>query len=273
MSTNTVRVGDVVLTRVGYVDVGIPPERAGLTAAQISQVPWAEPTWAKGEELMAGAAVWVVDDGDARIAIDPAQAADEILRSDADAAAHQEAFAAILDAAGMPRESVTDAIATHMEGIGMWAWRNDDGSWTPFFPNAPILVAQRELDAVDAGTHPSPVHPAFAALREQGMLRAVADGDRVSEHVSVEHAGAHTPGHLFVRVAAGGAQAVIVGHLAVSPLHLVTGPCPQQHPQPDEAQARIEKLLTEDAVLIGPLWPAPGALRWNGREAVPVTTQ
>ena len=103
MSTNTIRVGSVLLTRVGYVDVGIPPERVGLTPAQIGEVPWAEPTWAKGEELLAGAAVWVIDDSDARIAVDPAQAADEILRSDADAAAHQEAFAAILDAAGMPR--------------------------------------------------------------------------------------------------------------------------------------------------------------------------
>ena len=61
----------------------------------------------------------------------------------------------------------------------------------------------------------------------------------------------------------------MVGHLAVTPLHLVTGPCPQQHPHPDEAQARIETLLTEDAVLIGPLWPTPAA-RWNGKELVPV---
>jgi glyoxylase-like metal-dependent hydrolase (beta-lactamase superfamily II) len=102
------------------------------------------------------------------------------------------------------------------------------------------------------------------------MLKAVDDGARVTEHVSVEHVGAHTPGHHFVRVASGGAQAIMVGHLAVSPLHLVTGPCPQQHPQPDAAQARIEKLLTEDAVVIGPLWPAPAAGRWNGTALVPV---
>jgi len=154
----------------------------------------------------------------------------------------------------------------------MWAWRNDDGSWSPFFPAAPIFVAQRELDAIDAGEHPSPVHPAFAALRAQGVLRAVGDGDRITDHVSVEHVGAHTPGHLFVRVESEGARAVMVGHLAVSPLHLVTGPCPQQHPKPDEAQARIEKLLTEDAVVIGPLWPAPAAARWNGTELVPVSS-
>src|SRR5690349_119251 len=122
MTTNTVAVGRVALTRVGYVDVNIDPAIAGLTPAQIAEVPWAEPTWADGAELRAGAAVWVIDDAGTRIAVDPAQAADPILRSDADAAAHQAAFADLLSAAGMPRESFTHAIATHVEGIGMWAW-------------------------------------------------------------------------------------------------------------------------------------------------------
>jgi glyoxylase-like metal-dependent hydrolase (beta-lactamase superfamily II) len=268
VTTNTIRVGGVILTRVGYADVGIDPARVGLMVEQIEAVPWAEPLWAEGREVRAGAAVWVIQDGDARIAVDPAQAADDIIRTDDDAAFHQEAVAALLEAAGMPRESFTDAISTHVEGIGMWAWRNDDGSWSPFFPNAPILVPQRELDAIDRGEHPSPVHPAFTELRALGVYKAVDDGHRVSTNVSLEHVGAHTPGHQFVRVSSGGEHAVMVGHLAVSPLHLVTGRCPQQHPKPDDAQRRIEALLDEDAVLIGPLWPAPGAGRWDGKQLV-----
>ncbi len=271
MTTNTVRVGNVVLTRAGYVDAEIDPARAGLTPAQIAAVPWAEPLWAKGEELLAGAAVWVIQDGDARIAVDPAQAADEIIRTDDDAAVHQEAFAAMLEAADLPRESFTHAISTHVEGIGMWAWRNDDGSWAPFFPHARILIAQEEFDAIDAGEHPSAVHAAFHELRASGALQSVSAGERVTEHVSLEHAGAHTPGHLFVRVDSEGEQAVMLGHMAVSPLHLVTGPCPQQHPRPDEAQANIDALKRENAVLIGPLWPAPGAGRWDGERLVPVS--
>jgi glyoxylase-like metal-dependent hydrolase (beta-lactamase superfamily II) len=268
MTTNTIRIGDVLLTRVGYVDVGIDPARVGLTIEQIAAVTWAEPLWAEGNEVRAGAAVWVIEDGDARIAVDPAQAADDIIRTDADAAFHQEAVAALLEAAGMPRESFTHAISTHVEGIGMWAWRNGDGSWVPFFPNAPIMVPQRELDAIDRGEHPSPVHEAFEQLRTLGVLKPVSDGDRVTANISLEHVGAHTPGHQFVRISSGGEHAVMVGHLAVSPLHLVTGPCAQQHPKPDDAQLRIEALLEEDAVLIGPLWPAPGAGRWDGKKLV-----
>jgi hypothetical protein len=271
MTTNTIRIGDVTLTRVGYVDVNIDPAQVGLTPEQVRAVPWGEPLWADGGEPRAGAAVWVIQDGDARIAVDPAQAADPIIRSDADAALHQEAFAALLEAAGMPRESFTHAISTHVEGIGMWAWRNEDGSWAPFFPNAQILIPQRELDAIDRGESPPlPVHPAFTELRALGTYKTVDHGDRVTANVSLEHVGAHGPGHMFVHVRSGGDEAVMVGHVAVTALHLATGPCPQQHPKPDEAQRRIEALLVEDAVIIGPLWPEPGAGRWDGEKLVPI---
>lgn len=268
MSTNIVRVGEVTLTRVGYADVGVAPAVVGLSAEDVAGVAWAEPLWAAGGEVRVGAAAWVIDSGKARIVVDPAFAADGILRNDADAGAHQEAFAALLAAAGFPRETFTHAIATHYEGVGMLAWRNDDGSWARFFPNAPILMSQRELDAIDAGAvFTEAVMP---QLRAQGALRGVSDHEILTHDVSIELTGGHSPGHQIVRVSSGGEQAVIVGHLAVSALHLATGECPPEHMDPAGANTALEKLLAEDAVLIGPLWPAPGAGRWNGRELVPV---
>ena len=50
----------------------------------------------------------------------------------------------------------------------MWAWRTDDGAWVPFFPNAEILVDQRELDAIDDGTHPSADDACFALAARAG---------------------------------------------------------------------------------------------------------
>jgi len=38
MTTNTIRVGDVVLTRIGYADVGIDPARVGLTPEQAGKL-------------------------------------------------------------------------------------------------------------------------------------------------------------------------------------------------------------------------------------------
>jgi glyoxylase-like metal-dependent hydrolase (beta-lactamase superfamily II) len=268
MSINTVQVGNVSLTRVGYADVNVDPARVGLSPEDIAGVTWAEPVWADGGEVRAGAAAWVIDNGDVRIVVDPAFAADEILRNDNDAAAHQEAFAALLADAGFPRESITHAIATHYEGVGMLAWRNDDGSWERLFPNAPILMSQRELDAIDAGVVRS--EPIMPQLRAQGALRGVSDHEVLTHDVSIELTGGHSPGHQIVRVTSGGEQALIVGHLAVSALHVATGECPPEHMDPAGANTALEKLLAEDAVLIGPLWPAPGAGRWNGQELLPV---
>src|SRR4051812_30963929 len=151
------RIGDIELIRVGYADVTVPADRVGITIEQIRAVPWAEPLWAEDGNPRAGAAVWVIRAGDAVIAVDPAQAADDILRHGPDARVHQEAFAAVMSDAGVPREQVTHSIMTHAEGIGMWAWRddNDEGeSWTPFFPNAPLLASEAELAAFDATIHP-----------------------------------------------------------------------------------------------------------------------
>ena len=69
-------------------------------------------------------------------------------------------------------------------------------------------------------------------LRAQGALQAVTDDEPLTDDVSIEFTGGHTPGHQIVRVGSGGEQAVIVGHLAVSALHLATGECPPEHMDP-----------------------------------------
>ncbi|HEY1739086.1 MAG TPA: hypothetical protein VGI86_10265 [Acidimicrobiia bacterium] len=276
MTVDRCQLGDVELLRVGYADVTVPAERVGLSAEQIRAVPWAEPLWAEGGEPRAGAAVWLIRAGDALIAVDPAQAADDILRDGPDADFHQQAFAALLAEAGMPRESVTHAVMTHAEGVGMWAWRDGD-TWTPFFPNAPLYVSRDELDALDAGVHPSveyasPLHPGLAALRDQGVLRAVDSGEEIAPGVRVEVVGGHTPGHAVVYIESGGHTAIMLGHLTVSPLHLATGECPQQHPDPAVVERWLDGVRSENALLIGPLWPAPGAGRWVDGAFVAMST-
>jgi glyoxylase-like metal-dependent hydrolase (beta-lactamase superfamily II) len=274
VSALSLTVGAVRLTRVGYADVPIDPARAGLTPEQVEAVEWREPTWAQGRELLAGAAAWIIESGDARIVVDPAQAADEIIRTDADAAFHQDAFAAVLADAGFPRETITHDVATHLEGVGMHAWRNDDGTWSRFFANAPILVLQRELDAIDHEGWVADRTGVIDQLRAAGAIVGLP-GDRaeITDAVALEFTGAHTPGHAVVRIDSEGERAVMVGHLAVNPLHLVTGECPQQHPDPARAEAVLTALRDQRDLLIGPLWPAPGAGRWNGDAFVPVTSR
>lgn len=70
----------------------------------------------------------------------------------------------------------------------------------------------------------------------------------------------HNPGHCAFHV---GAEATYVGHLAVTPLHLATGPCPPQHADPEGAWTWLEAVKADGRILVGPLWPSPGALRWD----------
>jgi glyoxylase-like metal-dependent hydrolase (beta-lactamase superfamily II) len=270
MAVLALEVGAVRLTRVGYADVEVPPETVGLTADAVESVAWAEPVWAGAGGVGAAAAAWVIESDGARIVVDPALAADGILRNQNDAAAHQEAFAALLADAGFARDTITHAVATHIDGIGMFAWRGADRTWTPFFPNAPILLSQRELDAIDAQRHPDPDSwPILGELRAIGAVRATGDREQLTPDVVIEHTGAHTAGHQVVRIDSEGERALIVGHLAASPLQLATGVCQRLHDEHEAAWATLTALRDEGALLIGPLWPTPGAGRWNGTALIP----
>src|SRR5262249_26856199 len=145
---------------------------------------------------------------------------DAILRNDNDAAAHQEAFAALLESAGYPREAITHAVATHLDGVGMLAWRDDDGSWVPFFPNAPILMTQRELEGIDALPFEPPGRKVLAELQDAGAVRGTADDAAITSAVALELTGGHSPGHAVVRIRSDGEQAIMLGHLALTPLNL-----------------------------------------------------
>jgi glyoxylase-like metal-dependent hydrolase (beta-lactamase superfamily II) len=268
VTARLIRLGEATLTRISYAEVPIDPTIVGLTPEEVRDLPWSNPVWADGEQVLASASAWVIESGGARIVVDPAQAVDGLLRDDANASTHQEAFAARMTEAGFPRESITHAVATHLDGTGMLAWREDDGTWGPFFQNASVIVAQRELDAVDRGEHPADLGR-LAELRAAGAVAGVDNGTKLTADVTLEHTGAHTPGHQIVRIASGGETAVHVGHLAVAALHVATGPSPSQHIDADAAWKALQMLRDSDVLLLGPLWPTPGAGTWDGAALVP----
>src|SRR5262245_28157800 len=146
VNIQTLPLDGATLTRVGYTDVAIPGEFIGLGPNDLARAPWREPLWTDGERVRIGAAAWFADVGSQRIAFDPFQAADGVLRADREAEEHhQAAIARTLAEAGFARESVTLLVMTHIEGVGMVAERNADGRWVPFFPNARVLISDVEL--------------------------------------------------------------------------------------------------------------------------------
>jgi glyoxylase-like metal-dependent hydrolase (beta-lactamase superfamily II) len=258
----TLEIDALCLRRVLYADALVPPDIAGLTVAQVQAVPWRVPQWGEGEEIRASASAWVVDAGGRRLVLDPMQAADGVLHDPVAEQDHQRAISEVFDAAGIPRTSVDTVVASHVEGIGMICERGADGSWRPFFPNARVLISEAALEYFRRGVISDDSTPVWQRLFDDDLVDTFADGDEIVPGMRAEVSAAHNPGHTVFHFGAG-PKATFVGHLAVSPLHLATGLCPQQHPEPERAWELLRSYADDGRLLIGPLWPSPGFGRWS----------
>lgn len=267
-----VQIGDVSATRVEYFDIALAPESVGLDPQQVADVTWAVPTWATPEgEVRVGQAIWVLESSGSTIVVDPCGASDDFLRTGPDAIGHQEAMLAALVAAGIDPDAVDLAVLTHLDGIGTVASVEPGGGWSPTFAHARVVVTARELEFL-ARPEAAEVSglAALRALIDHGVVDPVGSDHALTDHVRLEHTGAHSPGHAVVRVRSQGAEAVLLGHLAVTPLQLATGVCEALHREPDAAHRALTAIVADaaahDAVLIGPLWPHPGAGRVDPAE-------
>ena len=262
-----IAVGDVELTRAEYFDIALGPEVVNLSAAEVVALPGSTPVWATDEgDVNIGQAMWVVETAGTTIVVDPCGASDAFLRSGPEAIGHQEAMLAALEGAGVAAVDVDLLVLTHLDGIGLAGVVDESGAWSPAFPSARILMNERELEFLASpAAEGTPGLEAFQQLVAAGAVDAVGDDHLVAPGVRLVHTGGHSVGHSVVRVESGDDVAVLIGHLAVSPLNLVAPISPASHVDAEVAGAVIDDLLAEAAssggVLIGPLWPRPGAGR------------
>ncbi|MCU1364520.1 MAG: fold metallo-hydrolase [Ilumatobacteraceae bacterium] len=264
--TTVLQLGDVVLTRVLYVDAAIDPAAVGLTPDEVRAVPWGSPTWADDGRVRAASCVWVISTAGRHIAVDPSGNIDEILHDPSTTGAHQAAYAAAFAAAGIPIESVDTVLLSHIESIGLSAVR-DEGGWRRFFPNAHLLISDSALDSFTQAPPEGQLGTAIQTLIDADLVDTFGDGDEMAPGVTAEWTGMHNIGHCAFHVGV----ATFVGHLAVTPLHLATGPCLSQHFAPDDAWRWLQSIASDPShVIIGPLWPSPGAIRWHGDHPVAI---
>lgn len=260
------QVGDIALTRVEYFDIALGPEVANLTAAEVVAVEGAVPVWATAEgQINVGQALWVLESDGTTVVVDPCGASDDFLRSGPDAITHQDAMLAAMDAAGFPPDSVDVVVMSHLDGIGVVAVVDEDGHWSPAFPKARIVMNAQEVDHLADTDDPVGGRAAFAELVAQGAVDPVPDEHVVARGIRLVHGGGHSVGHSVVRVESGGDQAVLLGHLAISPLNLIGPVSRNAHLDAEVTEEIVDELLAEavacGGLVIGPLWPRPGAGR------------
>jgi glyoxylase-like metal-dependent hydrolase (beta-lactamase superfamily II) len=259
--TTTLHIDELTLTRVLYADVLVPPEIAGLSVEDLRRVPWRAPLWATDDQLGASASAWVIDAPAARVVLEPLQAADHVLHAEEAGSTHVDAFIELMDRSGFPIETADLVVISHIEGVGMIA-RRDGERWKPLFPNARIAVSDVALMTFEAQAADDDASHVWRQLIDDGYVDTYRDGDEIVAGMTVEHTGAHNPGHCVFHF---GAEPALtwLGHLAISPLHLATGPCPQQHPEPERVWELLRSYRDDGRLLTGPLWPSPGVGRWT----------
>ena len=255
--------GGVVVERVRYFDTPLPAETIDLVGA-VDDIDWSAP-WSSDGQPAVGQAFWLVTVGERSIVVDPCSASDDFLRTGPDAVTHQEAAFAALRAAGHDPAAIDQVVLTHLDGIGMTGLA--DGaeagaeSWSPAFPGAKIVVSTLEHAHIAANPDQCPGAEAFGQLDALDVVRSVDVPTELLPGVTLEWTGGHGPGHCIVRARGADREAVLIGHLAVSPLHAGR---PMSGPHLDATQAwrQFDDLLAEatgtDMLLAGALWPSPG---------------
>jgi len=130
--------------------------------------------------------------------------------------------------AGVPAESVDVVICTHLhvDHVG-WNTRLESGRWVPTFPRARYLFARDEWEhwmSESSEATKRIMADSVAPVLDAGLAELVDANHRLSDEVWLESTPGHTPGHVSVRLASGGRDAVITGDL----MH-----CPVQVAEPD----------------------------------------
>jgi hypothetical protein len=214
------------------------------------------------------------------VVIDPFGNADDIFHDVQYAGDHQRAIAAAFDRAGIPIDQVSAVVLSHIEGLGMSAIRRTDlvetdvdepEGWVPFFPNATISVSDASFASFDPSAGDHWTSDVWRQLFADDLVDTYTSGVTLLPGMTTEFTGAHNPGHhVFHFGDASRPTATYVGHLAVSPLHLSTGVCAPQHLEPERAWELLHSFADDGRILLGPLWPSPGAGRWTGTEFVAI---
>ena len=207
----------------------------------------------------------VVDTGSRRIVVDTCIGNDK--ERDIPAWSHlQTSFLDDLAAAGYPPETIDTVLCTHLhvDHVG-WNTMLVDGEWQPTFPKARYLVGEREWNYWQGVESSAPVlADSVRPVIDAGLVDFVPVDHRLCDEVSLEPTPGHTPGHVSVRIASGGKNALITGDCIHHPCQL-TRPdwCSSADYDQAAAQSTREELLEAhvdtEVLLIGTHFATPTA--------------
>ena len=171
-----------------------------------------------------------------------------------------------LAAAGAHPQDVDIVLCTHLHAdhIG-WNTVLRDGRWVPTFPNAKYLFSRKENDfwdprinvalADDPGRRIA-YRDSVLPVLEAGQAQLVDGIHAIDDMLLVEPAPGHTPGHVLLKLAGGGAAGVFCGDVLHHPLQIYAPHWNSRFCEvPDEARATRRRVLEHCAVQGALLFP------------------
>ena len=264
------QVGRVRITRVVEMEIAggtrfILPD---ATREAVRGYRWLYPHFMDEEgNLVMSIHALVVDTGARRIVIDTCIGNDK-QRAVPTWSNLQTSFLADLETAGYPPSSIDTVLCTHLhvDHVG-WNTMLVDGAWVPTFPNARYLMAETEWRYWrQADSNQDVLADSVRPVVDAGLVDLVAEDHRLCDEVWLEPTPGHTPGHVSVRIACEGADALITGDCIHHPCQMTrTDWCSSA--DYDQAQGRrtreslLERYADADVLVIGTHFATPTAGR------------
>ncbi len=215
------KIGDVRITRVQELEApGLDWLLPDATTENLRAIDWIGPFVGPDGRPMASVHALLVEAPGRTVVVDTCVGNDKE-RSIKAWSRLQTRFLQDLEAAGPGVAAVDAVVCTHLhvDHVG-WNTRLVDGRWQPTFGNARYLIGRTEWEHWSQQGDPDTrriladsVRPVFDA----GQVDLVESDHRLCEEIWLEPTPGHTPGHVSVRIASRGEEAVITGDLMHHP--------------------------------------------------------
>jgi glyoxylase-like metal-dependent hydrolase (beta-lactamase superfamily II) len=229
----TWRIGRVTVTKIVELEVtgGSRFLLPQATREAIQPIAWLQPDFADpAGRLKMSIHALVVETPERRIIVDTCLGNDKEQRRIPGWNRLQTSFLGDLAAAGYPRETIDTVVCTHLhvDHVGWNTMLADlaDGTkaWVPTFPRARYLIGRVEYRHWTQRSEREDMLPVLAdsvaPVFDAGLVDLIGEDHRICDEVNLVATPGHTPGHVSVRIASGGEEALISGDFMHHPCQI-----------------------------------------------------